>query len=126
MAHLNLRAKTRKPFELNISTGDNPLKKAVKEEQAKKSTSKVPGNVGSLRRQLVSKFSNILDDDDDDKKKEPFSERMARCRKYMSRSSLYLVHKKTSCRKRLIVMTLGDSTKPLFKTVDQLLEFYTK
>ena len=89
-AHLNLRSKTRKPFELNISTGDNPFKKAVKEEQAKKSTSKVSDSVGNLRRQRVSKFSHILDDDD---KKEPFSERMARCRKYMSRSSLYLVHK---------------------------------
>lgn len=44
----------------------------------------------------------------------------------MSQSSLYLFHKRTSCRKKLIVLTLGDSTKPLFKTVDELVEFYTQ
>lgn len=55
-----------------------------------------------------------------------FKDRISLCKKYMKESSLFLFHKQTRCRKKLIVMTLGDSRKPLFNTVDKLLDFYTQ
>ena len=42
----------------------------------------------------------------------------------MASSSLFCFHKRTAFRKRLILFVTGSVSKPLFKTVDELVDFY--
>ena len=44
----------------------------------------------------------------------------------MKKSSLFCFHKRSTFRKKLIMLMLGTANKPLFETVDELVNFYTQ
>ena len=44
----------------------------------------------------------------------------------MKKSSLFCFHKRTAFRKKLIMIVLGGTNKPLFNSVDELVNFYTQ
>ena len=107
---------------LKVSTGNNPLSN-LKTENIKQQKTVVSN---PRRAAFISRQSNIKQIKIEEEPNVPFKVRMARCRRYMGQSSLYLFHKQTRCRKKLVILTNGDGTKPLFRTVEALLEFYTQ
>ena len=89
---------------LKVDTGDNPKKREQKKEKKER-----------------NKYVHIRDEPS-----KTCRERIRWLLHYMKNSSLFCFPKRSIFRRKLMLLSLGGTTKPMFKSVDDLIDFYTQ